>query len=175
LCFGARATVALLHRSSATSRATITAQGLVLEESGCVARNAPCLLLTFKLDEFLDEALEEFRRQETVVDPTVVILGGAKVETWPCELVELVQNDPRTLAVESKVSLHRQGNFNSDGGIARSAVCNRRYRYALSMPGSVLRFIDGENDGTGPVLATLDQPPLGFFGPEIRVRDDKPT
>ena len=62
----------------------------------------------------------------------------------------------RALAIEAQVLLHAKRNFDGDVRVMGRTVRNRCYRNLLASIRFRIRVINGENNGTRPILAPLD-------------------
>src|SRR5262249_42092634 len=71
------------------------------------------------------------------------------------------------------VFLHPKRNFDGDARIVRGAMSDRRDRHLLASISLRIRMINGKNNGTWPILASLGLPSLLFFFPEVRVRNNE--
>jgi hypothetical protein len=91
------------------------------------------------------------------------LFDRAQIETRPRKYIDLFQNDPGALAIETQVLLHPKRNFDGDVRVMGWAVCNRHNRHLLASVRLRIRIINGENNGARPILAPLGLPSLLFF------------
>ena len=68
-----------------------------------------------------NDLIEETRRQEAVVI-AITATDFPKIIAWPIEFVAFCNNDPRTLVIESKMTLYRRRKFDCTRMIGRSGV-----------------------------------------------------
>lgn len=92
---------------------------------------------------------------------------GPQVETRPCKNIHFIQDDPGALAIEAQVLFDAQRNFNCDIQVLRQRVSDWDNSNLLASIKLWTWMIDRKDNGAGPILPSLDQPPFLFFLPEI--------
>ena len=118
-----------------------------------------------------DDLIEQTWWQETVVHATVAFPDRSQVVSRPCEHVELIQNDPGALTVETQVCFDPLRNLDGRSRIAWRRMRDRNHRDLLR-PGRLHSF-QRNHYGTRPILAAFNLSLFRFLAPQERVRNYK--
>jgi hypothetical protein len=119
--------------------------------------------------EGVDHLIEESWRQKTVMI-TITAADFPKIIARPIEFIALCNDDPRTLVIETEMTLYRGGNFNCTCGISWRCMGDRQNHNDSCV---IRRAIDCKDDHAWAIFAPFFLTRFVFVVPQIGVRYHK--
>lgn len=123
----------------------------------------PALPLEFQYP--IDDSGEQGGWKQAVVVASGPSWNRTQIKSWPSEFIEVVEDDPGTLSVESEVLLHPGRNLDGGRGIKRRRV--RKWRDGCR-DGAVTGFAR-EHDEARPGFDAFRASAISFTPPQIGV------